>query len=255
MDNLLIACICVYLLSFVFLRKRQISMALFLFASLLNVSLIFWNWYFIGQPPFGNMYHVLIILGACFFPAYLVIVVRKKMDWLAGYFSLLAALSIFSALILKKDDLWHQSPALQSIWFIPHVVSYIISYSMATIAFLLELVAFVKKKVRNSADVNKEKDISYQLLAFAFPLMTFGLISGAIWADRIWGSYWSWADSKETWSLITWMLYVIYFHCRKIPQIRDYAGIAHVFAFLALLTTFLLVNLMPQLSSPLHSYQ
>lgn len=255
MDSLLITSLCIYLLSFVFLRKKHISTVLFSLGSLVSFSAILWSWYFIGHPPFGNMYHVMVILSTCFFPVYLVIVVYKKMDWLTGYFPLIAASPIIFALILGNDNLWHQPPALQSVWFIPHVVSYMISYSMATIAFLLDVVVFVKKRVNNSWKANKEKEASYQLLILAFPLMTFGLISGAIWADCIWASYWSWADPKETWSLITWTLYVIYFHCQKTPQMRDYAGIAHAFAFLALLTTFLLVNLLPELSSPLHSYR
>ena len=83
--------------------------------------------------------------------------------------------------------------------------------------------------------------------------MTFGLLSGALWAEEAWGRYWSW-DPKETWSLITWTLYLIYFHCRRSPGLRQWSPAAHVLAFLALLTTFFLVNLLPKMGSVLHSY-
>lgn len=252
-DNLLIASLCIYLLSFIFLRKKHVSMVLFLLGSLVNLSALLWNWYFIGHPPFGNMYQVMVVLGACFLPLYLIMVVHQKRYWLACYFPPAAALPIIVAVIVGRDDLWHQPPALQSVWFIPHVVSYMISYSIATIAFPLGLVALVKKRAGNSRGENRYEQVSYQLLAFAFPLMTFGILSGAIWADSAWASYWSW-DPKETWSLITWTLYLIYFHCRKTPGMRGYAGMAQVLAFLALLTTFLLVNLLAKLSSPLHSF-
>jgi ABC-type transport system involved in cytochrome c biogenesis permease subunit len=224
--------------------KKYISMVLFFSGSMLNLSAVLWNWYCIGTPPFGNMYHVMVVLGACFLPVYLVIVVYKKMDYLARYFPVAAALPVLCALIIGRDELWQQPPALRSVWLIPHVVSYIVSYSLAAVAFIL---AVCKE--------DKYEEMSYKLLAFAFPLMSFGLFSGAIWADRVWSSYWTWGDPKETWSLITWMLYVIYFHCRKTPQMQRYTRIAHVLAFLALLTTFLLVNLLPKLSSPLHSYR
>jgi len=241
MDNLLITCLFAHLLSFAFLRKKRISMALFLLGSLLNLSAILWNWHFIGHPPFGNMRQVMIVLGVCFLPVYLVIVVHKKMGWLASYFPSVAALPIIYALTLKRNAFWHQPPFLQSEWFIPHVVSYMISYSMAAIAFLLGVAAFVKERAKNTYEANEYQEASYRLLAFAFPLMTFGLLSGAIWADSIWGSYWSW-DPKETWALITWMLYIIYFHCRKTPKLQGYKNVAHLLAFLALLTTFLLLN-------------
>jgi ABC-type transport system involved in cytochrome c biogenesis permease subunit len=78
------------------------------------------------------------------------------------------------------------------------------------------------------------------------------MLSGALWAEEAWGQYWSW-DAKEVWSLITWGLYLIYFHLRK-SEWKQYADWAHLLAFLALLTTFFLVNLIPKLGSILHSY-
>ena len=83
--------------------------------------------------------------------------------------------------------------------------------------------------------------------------MTFGMLSGALWAEEAWGVYWSW-DPKETWSLITWGCYLIYFHCRTRRYLHKYEETAELLAFLALLTTFTLVNLLPKLSSALHSY-
>lgn len=79
------------------------------------------------------------------------------------------------------------------------------------------------------------------------------MLSGAIWADQVWAACWSW-DPKETWSLITWTLYLIYLHCRRSPAYRRYAGVAHALAFAALLITFVLVNLLPKMAGVLHRY-
>ena len=83
--------------------------------------------------------------------------------------------------------------------------------------------------------------------------MTFGMLSGALWAEEAWGIYWSW-DAKETWALVTWSAYLIYFHCRMSPRFKPYATVAQILAFIFLLITFLVVNLLPKMGSLLHSY-
>jgi ABC-type transport system involved in cytochrome c biogenesis permease subunit len=123
-----------------------------------------------------------------------------------------------------------------------------ISYALATIAFIMYLV----RKVGKVSDTQYDRAI-YEILRLGFPFITFGMLSGALWAEEAWGTYWSW-DRKETWSLITWSLYLIYFHCLTEKKLKKYADLAQVLAFLALVTTFFLVNLWPKLSSVLHSY-
>ncbi|MCX5784277.1 MAG: cytochrome c biogenesis protein CcsA [Elusimicrobia bacterium] len=254
MNDLLITSLGFYLFSFAFLGKRRVSMALFLSGSLLDLSAILYNWRLSGSPPLGNLPQVMMVLSACFLPLYLVIIMRKKMYRLAGYFTFAAALPVIVAVFMERNEGWRLSPALRSVWFIPHVISYMLSYAAATIAFLLSAAAFFNKRLQRLPEADECDKVSCHILRFAFPLMTFGLFSGALWADQIWAGYWSW-DPKETWSLITWLLYVIYFRCKMTLPPRKYTGVAHVCAFLALLTTFLLVNLMPKLHSPLHSYR
>ncbi|MFA5073925.1 MAG: cytochrome c biogenesis protein CcsA [Nitrospirota bacterium] len=93
--------------------------------------------------------------------------------------------------------------------------------------------------------------ISYQMISLGWPLLTMGIITGSVWANTAWGSYWSW-DPKETWSLITWFLYAIYLHAR---YMRGWKGtqmaVLSVAGFLAVLFTYLGVNLV---LSGLHSY-
>ena len=91
-----------------------------------------------------------------------------------------------------------------------------------------------------------------EVVKLAFPFLTFGLWSGALWADAAWGRYWAW-DIKEVWALITWFIYLIYFHAG-----REKAGLTVrrsllVLGFAAVLITFFVVNLLPDISS-VHSY-
>jgi cytochrome c-type biogenesis protein CcsB len=122
-------------------------------------------------------------------------------------------------------------PALQSNWLVMHVTIMIISYgalmigSLFSIAFLV-LTEFFKKELEYSNIYNQPvvsisslivdlDNLSYRLLSFGFPLLTIGILSGSVWANETWGSFWSW-DPKETWALITWLIYSIYLHSRII---------------------------------------
>ena len=89
-------------------------------------------------------------------------------------------------------------------------------------------------------------------MRLAFPFLTFGLISGAIWADAAWGGYWAW-DIKEVWSLLTWCLYLLYFHVQPRATFASWRRPLLLLAFVAIVITFMVVNLLPQIDS-MHSY-
>lgn len=225
--------------------------SLFLFASgfCLNLLLIVENYVHCGQPPFGNMYHVLCFLSCCFFPFYLFVAKRHRLDWTLPYFSSAAIIVLIGCLFPERDLAWQRQPALQSAWFVPHVLSYMIAYAMASVAFLLLLVGLWHPLEQRA----RWLDASLQIARVAFPFMSFGLWSGALWAEEAWGIYWSW-DPKETWSLITWTLYLVYFHCQSLPNRRRATPWIQFLAFAALLITFLVVNLLPKFAHTLHSY-
>jgi cytochrome c-type biogenesis protein CcsB len=126
--------------------------------------------------------------------------------------------------------------------------------SMAVIIFVAWRFGHVLKRVIEKFNISAEilDEITYKSIAIGFPIFTLGgLIFGAIWADQAWGTYWSW-DPKETWSLITWFFYAFYLHSRMIRGWRGKrVAIVAVFGFLAVIITYLGVNL---LLSGLHSY-
>nr|UJJ82063.1 heme attachment to plastid cytochrome c [Ulva laetevirens] len=94
-------------------------------------------------------------------------------------------------------------------------------------------------------------NLSYRILGLGFPLLTMGLLSGAVWANQTWGSYWSW-DPKETWALITWFIFAIYFHTRLSKGWNGFkSSLLASFGFLIIWICYLGVNLM---GKGLHSY-
>ena len=220
---------------------------------LLSASLIFVNGLVAGEPPLGNMYHVIVLLSFCLPLLYVVLAWREKLSWTAVYFAFLSALPLVGAMFMNRDMHWQRMPALQSPWFIPHVFAYMLSYALAAVAFVLLVVRWKNGWLKRPIDTRAYVQATHQILRLAFPFMTFGMLSGALWAEKAWGAYWSW-DPKETWSLITWTIYLIYFHSRRSPETEKYADLAHAMAFGALLITFFLVNFLPKLASVLHSY-
>jgi cytochrome c-type biogenesis protein CcsB len=156
-------------------------------------------------------------------------------------------------------------PALQSNWLLMHVSIMILSYAALFIGCLLAIVYlfldfFASMQLSSSAGSSTQltqklfdelDEKSSQILSFAFPLLTLGILSGAIWANEAWGSYWSW-DPKETWAFITWLVFAFYIHTRLQKGWRGkYSASVASFGFFIVWVCYLGVNLLGQ---GLHSY-
>jgi cytochrome c-type biogenesis protein CcsB len=114
-------------------------------------------------------------------------------------------------------------PALQSNWLMMHVTVMILSYAALILGSLLSIGFLV---ISNGVETNNRltlaktlDNLSYRILGLGFPLLTIGILSGAVWANETWGSFWNW-DPKETWALITWFVYSIYLHSRIIKGLK-----------------------------------
>ena len=96
-------------------------------------------------------------------------------------------------------------------------------------------------------------EMSYQIISIGFPLLTVGILTGAAWANTAWGTYWSW-DPKETWSLITWLIYAAYLHARITLGWRGVrAAVINIIGFVAVIITYIGVNKLA-IFQGLHSY-
>ncbi len=227
-----------------FCAKRE-RLALWLMAAGWLAALVLFglNSYLAKAPPFGNMRHVLCFFPLILLPSLLLLSRSIPRSYLA-YFAAAGVLTLAGALSMPLQEGWRQMPALQSPWFVPHVTSYVISYGLMLVATLLVLRSFW------GADAETPLRVADRAVSLAFPFMSFGLWSGALWADSVWGGYWAW-DIKEVWSLITWVLYIMYFHVRR--HAPEWRRTLLLLAFSALIITFLVVNLLPKIES-LHSY-
>ncbi|MGN0868818.1 MAG: cytochrome c biogenesis protein CcsA [Akkermansia sp.] len=212
-------------------------------AWVVTALLFVWDWELAQAPPFGNMRHVLSFLPLV---SVLPVLFVRGGCRLQGYMAAASLLALIGALCMPLQAGWRQAPALQSPWFAPHVTAYVVSYAWLTVATLMVLLSYLRPSAADTVLRAAER-----LVVLAFPLMTFGLGSGALWADDAWGTYWSW-DIKEAWSLLTWTLYLLWFHRRGSCTPRQRRPLL-LLAFAALVVTFLVVNLLPGLAS-MHSY-
>jgi cytochrome c-type biogenesis protein CcsB len=153
------------------------------------------------------------------------------------------------------------NPALDSWWFPVHVALAFMGYAVFALAFAAGVMYLLQERLLKSKrfsglfyrmpSLDILDNINYKCLTFGFPLMTMGIISGAVWANAAWGGYWRW-DPKETWALITWFLYAALLHGRlSIGWRGRRAAIFAIIGFLCLLFTFLGVNV---LLSDIHSF-
>lgn len=244
-----------------------------------NTSLAFLlilRWIDSGHFPLSNLYESLIFLSWAFTGIHLLCSKLAELPFLAAITAPTALLTYTFATFSLPKEMQQASalvPALQSNWLMMHVSIMILSYaallfgSLFALIFLL-LPASVKfqpvllsdrpyitsENVQNmqlSVFGQTIDNYSYRVLGLGFPLLTMGILSGAVWANEAWGSYWSW-DPKETWALITWLVFAIYLHTRLT---RGWTGTKPAMiaacGFVTVWICYLGVNI---LGSGLHSY-
>ncbi len=236
-------CLGLHVLAIATAKRDALSQLFMLLGWVVALLLLVANAWLAEAPPFGNMRHVLSFFPLILLPS-LILLKSSIPSSYRGYFSFAAVLTLTGALCMPLQEGWRQMPALQSPWFVPHVTSYVISYGLMLVAAMVTIRSFW----------GEEKEVALRVadraVTLAFPLMSFGLWSGALWADSVWGGYWAW-DIKEVWSLITWLLYIMYFHVKR--NTPEWRRVLLILAFCSLLVTFLVVNLLPKVES-LHSY-
>jgi cytochrome c-type biogenesis protein CcsB len=143
----------------------------------------------------------------------LILRTRRQADWLSAIAMPMTFL-ILSYAALQPKEITDLMPALRSGWFGIHIGSAVLSYSAFVIAGCIGLRYILLNKKSGGAEKQKLEQMdymSYRLVAFGFLFLTVVILSGAIWAEQAWSSFWTW-DPKEVWALITWIIYAVYLH-------------------------------------------
>jgi cytochrome c-type biogenesis protein CcsB len=212
-----------------------------------------------GHAPLSNLYESLVFFSWMTILVYLFLEFRLKNRVIGVFSTPFASLAMAYASFNPNvtDEIQPLIPALKSNWLIAHVVTCFLGYSSFAIACGMGLMYILKSKDYETGLLSKlpsQKNLDelmHQTIFFGFLWLSVGIITGAVWANEAWGTYWSW-DPKETWSLITWFVYAIALHARFV---RGWMGkkIAYlsIIGFISVIFTYFGVNF---LLSGLHSY-
>ncbi len=204
-------------------KVARIATAMMILGFLLLVAGVVARGISAGRVPWGNMYEFSITGAMAFSGAYLAALRKYDLRWLGLLVSIAVLLTLGTAVAVLYRPSAPLVPALKSTWLIIHVSAAIISGGVFLLAntiaaAYLYLDAMESRGERTAwakrlPSLEVLDQLSYRLVAFVFPLWTFAVIAGAIWAESAWGRYWGW-DPKETWAFITWVAYAAYLHAR-----------------------------------------
>jgi cytochrome c-type biogenesis protein CcsB len=250
-------------------RAGEIAVGITLLGALIHLTSILLRGYAVHRVPWGNMYEFSMVMGFIAVVAWLVVLWRMPALRFLGMFVLIPVVAI---MFLAGNVLYAKAaplvPALQSYWLAIHVSAaasgegMLMTSSVLTILYLVKVrwaartaagkpMRFINglgARLPEPASLDKS---AYRIVAFAFPIFTFGVICGAIWAEAAWGRYWGW-DPKETWAFIAWVIYAAYLHARATAGWKGRnAAYINLLGFGAMTFNFFIINIF---ISGLHSY-
>ncbi|MEL1136250.1 c-type cytochrome biogenesis protein CcsB [Desulfitobacterium sp. THU1] len=250
--------------------KKDIINHLATFAAIIgliaNTGAIVLRWVITQRPPLTNGYEFILTFCWGIVAIYLFVEFRYKFKAL-GSFVMPVPFLLLMFIVMKMGPTERVSgaipPALKSQWLTFHVFTAMLAYGAFAISFGLGIMYLIKTSANTNEKNTKDSwlshfphenvldELAYKMIGFAFPMLTLCIVTGAIWANYAWGTYWSW-DPKETWSLITWIIYAAYLHARLMYGWKGKrAAWMAIIGFVAVLFTFFGVN---YLLPGLHSY-
>lgn len=203
-----------------------------------------------GHPPVTNLFEYLTLFAWAITLGFLMLWRRKGAELLTVFagpvaFAVMVMASLFPARIEQQ-----LIPALQSYWLWIHVSLAVLGEAAFAVAFVASVVYLVGRG-RGRTDAALTDEITYRAVGIGFPLFTVGaLFAGAVWAQRAWGTPWSW-DPKETSSLVVWLVYAIYLHVRLV---RGWSGAAPAWLSVLGFGLTIVTILGSRIMGGLHSY-
>ncbi len=223
-----------------------------------------------GRLPMANQYEFATAFAWALALVSLIFILKFDFPVLGAFSSPVTLLLAVYAGLMKlnelktiaengADSIKNLMPALRSSWLGIHVSTVIVAYGALGVSFVLSILFLVRDRMKENgfwdAHIPKKEKldtISYRCISLGMMFLTVTIFIGGIWAENAWGSYWTW-DPKETWALVTWLIYLVYLHLRiKKGWSGRAAAIFGVVGFVCVLFTYIGVN---TLLPGLHSYK
>lgn len=253
----------VYILS-VFIRKPVVNWFGFLLLAggfVFNAAFEVARWIEAGRAPMKSRFESMILLAFCIALLCLVAELKNRVRFISILGTIAIVIFMTLAFVWYDPYIENLPAALQSWWFFPHVVVYMLGYAATAVSFFAALMSIFysdpKKLLERNLVLREGIDLehyTYRVIVFAFTMLTLGMIMGALWAKDAWGTYWAW-DPKENWALVSFLVYGLYLHFRRMRGWRGRkASWFAVFGFVAVIITFLGVSYLPTATQSVHVY-
>ncbi|MCW2880138.1 MAG: ABC-type transport system involved in cytochrome c biosis permease component-like protein [Sphaerisporangium sp.] len=233
-------------------RAATLAVALSCLGWAANLGAIITRGLAVGRWPWGNMYEFVVAICFAAVTAFLIMQARQPVRFLGAFVSVAAALGLGFAVRYLHVQAGPVVPALNSYWIAIHVTAAIFASGLFILAGVSGALFLARGDGPSRLPSRDELErVAHRAIVIAFPIWTFAVIAGALWADKAWGRYWGW-DPKEVWAFITWIAYAAYLHARATAGWRGRAAmIVQLVAFGCLLFNLVGVNIF---LSGLHSY-
>jgi cytochrome c-type biogenesis protein CcsB len=242
-------------------KAAGIAMMLTRLGALLLIAAAAMRGLSVHRPPLGNMFEFAVVGSMFVVVVFVAISLRRDVRWLGLFVIGPVLLTLGLAITVFYTDASELLPSLKSVWLVIHVTVATFAVALFTIAFSVTILHLVKTWLEGQAAsdptaMSRARTIvntalpparsldrtAYGIHAVAFPLWTFTLIAGAIWAEQAWGHYWNW-DPKEVWTFVIWVVYAAYLHARATTgwsaRSANYLALA---GYGAILVNYMVVN-------------
>jgi cytochrome c-type biogenesis protein CcsB len=245
----------------------RIGVSLSTLGMLAHLTAVICRGFAVHRAPWGNMYEFITAV-TCVAAIFFSYAMARYRAWSLGVFvmgAVVLTLGLAETLIYTAPG--PLVPALQSYWLSIHVTAMTLASGIFFVAAVLGIMYLVAERYRKRIAAGKVQagnglidripsaaqldKLTYRAVVFGFPIWTFGVIAGAIWADQAWGRYWGW-DPVETWAFVTWVIYAAYLHARATAGWRGArAHYIQLLGFASLVTNMLVVQVF---ITGMHSY-
>ena len=225
-----------------FRNHRKIAVGVSGFGSLVFFLFIIGLWMSLERPPLRTMGETRLWYSFFLSIIGLILYVKCKYKWVLSFSTLMSLVFVFINVLKPEIHSKTLMPALQSAWFVPHVIVYMFSYAMMGAVTLFSIYLWFRKSPEEASV--KELAVCDNLVRVGWAFLTLGMTMGALWAKEAWGDYWSW-DPKETWAFATWLSYLLYLHLRPSCKHQDFLFAWLIFSFILLQMCWWGINFLP----------
>ncbi len=211
-------------------------------------------WYSLGRPPMRTLGETR--LWYAFLLTIIGLLVEWRLSTRALRMPMIAFGIVFILINIFRPEMLDRTlmPALQSPWFVPHVVVYMAAYAALGLSGGLAAWVLLKKRFQKTKPTSADVRLPALLVNMGLPFLTLGMAFGALWAKEAWGHYWSW-DPKETWAFVSWAVYLGIIHLQRDRVFTPTRWLwCNSVAFLGILACWFLVNYLPAAAASIHTY-